>query len=82
MNNEKTFLLFNVHMMPFCLISFQVNHMDLTGQHRAFIAEILIKNGFVTMTQGAFRSHYKLRRYDPFKISSQIFMMIEDMILR
>ena len=58
--------------MAFYFITFQVTHMDWTGQNRAFIAETFIKNESVTATQKAF---FGLDRHDPVPTQNSIFIM-------
>ena len=51
--------------MLFWIISFQVAHMELTGQYRAFIVEMFTKNESVTARQRTFRVYFGLGRQDP-----------------
>ena len=60
----------NLYKMRFCFISFQVTHMDYTGQHRAFIMETFIKNESISTTQTAFHVYFGLGRYDPYLLKT------------
>ena len=60
--------------MPFCFISFQVTHIDGTGQHRAFIVETFIKNESETAMQRAIREHFELSRHDPVSTRNTILL--------
>ena len=63
--------------MPLFFVSFSVDAMNWTGEHRAFIVETFIKtNESVTARQRAFRLHFNLGRHDPVPARNTILLRV------